>query len=204
MSPDPSNRPLFLGKLAPTFILLAVFLSAPSVRAQVVEITANATYDPAETPSISCTSPCPVVFNATFEVNTTTNTIVPGSMNFTESDPFGLGPFTAPSGSFAGGFGNWTSPSGWIIQIEFSSFPIPMLTYPELGTYTPQDISLDCFPTPPATACTPTPIQTGFVDGFNIPTTGSLEITATPEPPTFLLFGVGLGVMVVAASKLRR
>jgi hypothetical protein len=162
-----------LHKLPLTLLLVATTLAAPIAHADQVAVDAQAVFPDAET------------FSVSFEWDMVASQIVPNSMLFSSSGP--IGPFTlfsAGQGSPLPGFVWINSPSGDEFEILFGVLGGTGKRFPDLGAYPTVMMDFSC-PTfsPP---CLGTPSRMINVDS------GSLALSAVPEPPNLFLLSCGL------------
>jgi PEP-CTERM motif len=177
-------------------LFLLVILAAPwCMHAQDLLFTDSVAFQSPTQPNLQMT------FYAQFVFDPLTNQIVPGTMTYSTEDPFGLGPFTAPSNG-PDAFFNFIGPDNTWIQIgnNFGTQP-----WPQTGTYGSLDTALLCGVNggSVSTAC-----QNGFAGfGFTAANSGTLTIqndpAETPEPSTLVLLAAG-GLLFGLIELIRR
>jgi hypothetical protein len=193
MSTKSAGWPSLRGMLVFFAFLVAIFPAL--VRADEVQVIDLAIFQSLQSPS--CGNSCAINFAASFDVNTVTGAILPGSMIFFESDPYSFGPFTAPT-AVAGAATNFSSSTTqWVFQIAFNEFQFGSSPrYPQIGIYPAKDTLLLC-----AGGCS----SNGNVfPGFTTADSGFLQIKAVPEPAMLPLLGVGVGTLFLVTRRRRR
>jgi hypothetical protein len=130
-----------------------------------------------------------MVFYSKFVFDPVTGQIVPGTMTYSVTDPFGLGPFTAPSNG-PGGFFNFIGPDNTWIQIgnNYGSDP-----WPAPGTYGPFNTALLCGVGggSVSTACANSFDSAGFTGANSGTLTVQNDPAETPEPSMLVLLASG-------------
>jgi hypothetical protein len=132
-----------------------------------------------------------MLFYTQFVFDPVSGQIVPGTMTYGVTHPFGLGPFTAPkSDDGSSGFFNFIGPNAWIqIGNEYGS----PLAWPSPGTYGSMDTVLLCGVNGGSDAggCLNYLGGAGYTPASN----GTLTIkdvpAETPEPSTIVLLAAG-------------
>lgn len=124
-------------------------------------------------------------FSVSFEYNTQTQAILPGTMVYSIDDPFGLGPFTlANTSDGSSGWFNFTSPGAWIQIGDEVGSPSP---WPAPGIYG-QDTVLLC----QSQSCLNQVDGAGYDPGYSTLGVSNAPVTAeTPEPSTLILLAAG-------------
>jgi hypothetical protein len=157
-------------------LLLALILVVPLyAHAQDLQVNDTATFTPAYNQSGELT------FSTSFLFNPSTDAIIPGTMTVSESDPFGLGPFSAAyyDTNFANGsFLNYLGSNDTVIQVSLSEFPPPAGSTPQFpspGNYGANNTVLLCNQIAQSTC-------SEEFGGTYITGSGSLLIGQTPPP----------------------
>jgi hypothetical protein len=179
-------------------LLLFVFTVAGltvTTRAQDLQVNDNVFFQSIQNPNQDLT------FSASFMFNPNTGLIVPGTMTVSESDPFGLGPFT--SASYNTSFTQYTflnflgNGNTWI-QLGLGEFPPPSNAgpqFPAAGNYPFDETVLLCGVNGGSVA----PGCNNFAGGYISATGGTLTISpaVTPEPSMWLFLVVGALLMAL-------
>lgn len=166
-----------------TCVLVFALLFASFVHAQDLQITDVVQFVP-QAPGIpqGPNSGESLDFSASFTYDLSTGAI--SNMTLNQSDPFGLGTFSAPvSNNGNSAFFNFTNPNGDIIQIGNEYGESNGITFPQPGVYSALDTVLIC----------PTREDCGiFNGGYIAGMYGSMTVTAvTPEPSVWVLLFSG-------------
>jgi hypothetical protein len=124
----------------------------------------------------------PMVFNESFEENSS-GVLLPGTLKYSISDPFGLGPFTLVSGA---GAGNFYFANGDLIQVGPDD-GILTFNLTKIGiTHDEQNVVWLC----PNGPCTNNdPYNGGYIASEYA--TFKVEPAETPEPPMWILLVAG-------------
>jgi hypothetical protein len=177
-------------------LLLMFILAAPLyIHAQDLLVTDSVDFQSPTQPNLQMT------FYAQFVFDPVTGLIVPGSMTYSTVDPFGLGPFTAPS-SGTDAFFNFIGPGNTWIQIgnNYGSDP-----WPAAGTYGPFNTALLCGVDggSVSTACANNFDSAGFTPASSGTLTIQNDPAETPEPSTLVLLAAG-GLLFGLIELIRR
>jgi hypothetical protein len=176
--------------------LLMILFAAPFYsHAQDLQVTDSVDFQSPSQPNLQ------MVFYTQFVFDPATGVIVPGTMTYTITDPFGMGPFTAPS-SGPSGFFNFIGPDNTWIQIgnNYGSDP-----WPGVGTYGPFDTAILCGVNggSVSASCASNFDNAGFTPANSGTLTVQNDPAETPEPSTFILLAAG-GLLFGFIELIRR
>ena len=135
----------------------------------------------------ACSGICKETFNASFIWDTASGTVVPGTMITNTTGPLGpFNQFSTANSSFPGipdliWKGSLPSTIHWIPLDNPPGWPSP-------GTYAPTNVSLHCQLGSEVDPCAD---LFGFVTSIPA-TTGSISVSAVPEPSTAILMALGI------------
>jgi hypothetical protein len=105
-------------------------------------------------------------FNVSYELDETTDTLVPGSMSFTDSGTFG--PLSLSS--FSSGTVDWSDAAGDVVQVTFYEDFNPQPLPGDIGGFFISQAN---------------PSESTFPGGH-------VNVSAVPEPSSFALLGIGV------------
>jgi PEP-CTERM motif len=180
-------------------LLLALILAVPLyAHAQDLQVTDLVDFQSPSQPSLQ------MLFYTQFVFDPASGQIVPGTMTYSVTDPFGLGPFAAPkSDDGSSGFFNFIGPNNTWIQIgnEYGS-PLP---WPSPGTYGSMDTVLLCGVNggTVASGCSNYLADAGYTPANNGTLTFREVPAETPEPSSLALLAAG-GLLFGLLELIRR